>query len=93
VKYQTNKAKDGRNKIELASFWLPLAGLIVGVLALAGGILLLVSGRKQAPPSEVPPPPPYPGQPAPPNYAAPPAGPDIAPPPPPDTEVTQPLPR
>jgi Porin PorA len=93
VKYQTNKAKDGRNKIELASVWLPLAGLIVGVLALAGGILLLVSGRKQAPPSEVPPPPPYPGQPAPPSYGVPPASPDIAPPPPPDTEVTQPLPR
>jgi hypothetical protein len=94
VKYQTNKATDGRNQIELVSFWLPLAGLIVGVLALAGGVFLLIRGRRQQPPpSEVPPAPPYPGQPAPPSYAAPPGGPDLAPPPPPETEITQPLPR
>jgi len=94
VKYQTNKAKDGRNKIELVSFWLPLAGLIVGVLALAGGIFLLVSAgrRRQPPPTEAPPPPPYPGQPAPPSYATPPASPGTAPPLP-ETEITQPLPR
>jgi len=98
VKYQTRKAKDGRDKIELASFWLPLAGLLVGVLALAGGILLLfVLGRRQPPPSEVPPPPPPEQQPTPPAYAVPPAPAGVAPPPAPpgarDDEATRPLSR
>jgi hypothetical protein len=97
IKYQTKKAKDGRDQIELASFWLPLAGLLVGVLALTGGVLLLLAGRRQPPPSEVPPPPEPEQQPDPPAYAAPPATAGVAPPPQPpgaqDNEATQPLPR
>lgn len=95
VNNQTHKAKQGRDQIALASLWLPLAGLVLGVLALAGGILLLVRGRRQPPPSEVPPPPPYPGQPAPPDYAAPPTHPDMAPARPsyPNADATQPLRR
>jgi hypothetical protein len=106
VKYQTHKAKDGRDKIELASLWVPLAGLLIGILALAGGILLLLVFKgKQPPASEVPPPPPAPEQPNPPTYAAPPASAGVAPPPQPpapteplppapgDSDVTQPLPR
>lgn len=93
VHNQAQLANDYLPKIHLARTWIPLFGLVVGALALIGGILLLVTGRKQSPPTEVPPPPPYPGQPAPPGYAAPPAGADLAPPSPPDTEATQPLPR
>jgi hypothetical protein len=97
VKYQTNKAKDGRDQIELASFWLPLAGLLVGVLALAGGILLLFvfKGKQPPPPSDVPPPPPSPEQTPPPAYGVPPAPTGVAPPPygASDNDATQPLPR
>jgi hypothetical protein len=92
VHNQARLANDYLPKVHLVRTWIPLIALVVGILALAGGIVLLRTGRKQAPPSEVPPPAPYPGQPAPPGYAAPPAG-DYAPPPPPDTEITQPLPR
>lgn len=101
VKFQTKKAKDGRDLIDLVSFWLPLAGLLVGILALAGGVVLLLRRGKRPPPSDVPPPPPAPGQPDPPAYAPPPPSAGVAPPPgagvvapqPPDTEATQPLPR
>jgi hypothetical protein len=104
VHNQANLANEYLPKVHLVRTWLPLISLVVGVLALVGGILLLRSSRRQAPPSEAPPPPPYPGQPAPPGYAtppdyaappgyaAPPAGPGLAPPPT-DPEVTQPLPR
>src|SRR5262249_16792675 len=78
-------------KIHLVRTWLPLIALVVGVLAPAGVILLFVPRRRQSPPSEAPPPAPYPGEPAPPGYAAPSS--DLAPQLPPDTEVTQPLPR
>jgi hypothetical protein len=94
VKYQTNKAKDGRDQIKLASLWLPLAGLIVGVLAVTGGILLLFvfKGKQPPPPTDVPPPPPAPEQTPPPAYAVPPAtsGPPYGPT---DNDTTQPLPR
>jgi hypothetical protein len=98
VAYQTHKAKDGRDKIELASLWLPLGGLLIGVLALAGGIVLLVLARRQPPPTEAPPPPqPAPEQ-IPPGYAVPPATVGTAPLPamPPggqDDQPTGPLPR
>ena len=50
VNYQTHKAKDGRKQIALASFWLPLASLIVGALALVGAVLLL--GRRDREPPD-----------------------------------------
>lgn len=103
ITYQANKAKDGRKQIQLVSVWLPLIALIVGVLALAGGIYLLFFGTRRRPPRhEAGPPPPGPEQvppsyAEPPGYAAPPGYGETpgygAPPSPPDTETTQPLPH
>lgn len=48
IAYQAKQAKDGRTKITVLTVWLPLAALVVGILALIFGILLYRSG----PPSE-----------------------------------------
>jgi hypothetical protein len=98
VDYQTHKAKDGRKKIALASFWLPLIALIVGVLALLGGVLLL-GRRDREPPDNGDEPLSQPAtQQGPPGLAAPT---ELPPPPPtapptghaPDYEDTRPLQR
>lgn len=97
ITYQANKAKDGRKQIDLVSLWLPLIGLVVGVLALAGGIyLLFFASRRHPPAEEAAPPPPAPEQ-GPPGYAGPPEYGEApgygAPPGPPETETTRPLPH
>jgi hypothetical protein len=99
IDFQAKKAKDGRAQIDLASKWLPLTSLIVGIVALAGGIFLFSRGDRQPPPSEEVPleqPGPHEGPPdyaSPPDYGAPPQGQGLLPGSPPDYEVTQPIQR
>jgi len=50
INYQAKQAKDGRNKIDLLTVWLPLLALVVGLIAFAIGVLLL-----RRPPNEAPP--------------------------------------
>ncbi len=98
---QAKQAKDGRKKIALASFWAPLAGLVIGVVALAGGIFLL-SRRDRQPPAQgqMPRPQPEPER-GPTDYGLPPQGPVNAETPlpphppggPPDYEATGPIQR
>jgi hypothetical protein len=92
VRNQKQLANDNLPKIDLVRTWIPLIAGIVGLLALAGGLVLLLTGRRQPPPAEEIPPWPQPEQPVPPGYAAPPG---YAPPQrgAPDTEPTQPLPH
>ena len=101
VRLQAQLAKDNLPKIHLVRTWLPLAALILGVLALAGGIFLLRRGDRRPPEAEdVPWEQPAPQQ-GPTDYVAPPQpqvpfGAGSAPPQqplgsPPDYETTRPI--
>ncbi len=41
IKYQANKAKDGRDKIDLLTLWLPIGGLVLGLAGLVGAFFVL----------------------------------------------------
>jgi hypothetical protein len=45
IKYQAKQARDGRNKINLLTIWVPIIALVLGLAALAVGILLMRGGR------------------------------------------------
>ena len=52
VDYQLKQAKDGRNKINLLTVWLPLIALVLGIVFLVAGVLVL---RQQSGPRAEPP--------------------------------------
>lgn len=51
INYQAKQAKDGRSKIMMLTVTLPLILLVIGLLALAGGILLLRSNPDNTTPA------------------------------------------
>jgi len=44
IKYQANKAKDGRDLINVLTVWLPIIGLVLGIAALVGAFFVLRRG-------------------------------------------------
>lgn len=54
INYQAKQAKDGRNKINLLTVWLPLIGLVLGIVFLIAGLVMLgrPSNRSSEPPAE-----------------------------------------
>jgi heme/copper-type cytochrome/quinol oxidase subunit 2 len=53
VDYQLKQAKDGRNKINLLTVWLPLIALVLGIVFLIAGVLIFnrESNRPAEPPA------------------------------------------
>lgn len=52
---QAQLARDNMGKIDLLTTWLPLIGLLVGIVLIAAGLLIMVSvDRATAPPTEEP---------------------------------------
>ena len=53
VNYQLKQAKDGRNKIDLLTVWLPLIALVLGLVFLGAGLVVLSqqSGPRAEPPA------------------------------------------
>ncbi|HEU5271989.1 MAG TPA: DUF3068 domain-containing protein [Jatrophihabitans sp.] len=54
INYQAKQAKDGRNKIDLLTIWLPLIGLVLGIVFLIAGVLILnrSADRRSEPPAD-----------------------------------------
>jgi len=52
VNYQLKQAKDGRNKIDMLTLWLPLIALVLGLVFLGAGVVVL--GQQSDPRAEPP---------------------------------------